>query len=786
MSTSVNNSNYETTLPTQSTSITAGTIPSGVKDIKSELSTFFSRPILLSSGTLDPSSYYTLTFVDKFFNNSAVINKLKYFAFVRGTFVLTLTISVNPVSAGCVLFANKYTPLAATTPTPENDRLAYAHLFTCDHLLLDASTPTGTMRIPWAGRYNDLPVATTQPSYFLNQRVLFGPIVPFYSTLDGTPQAVSYKLECAFEEFQITTPTVWGSNAVYTSEITEASSKGFISGPATVVENVAESLADVPILGPFAKATSLAAGAVSSIATLFGFSRPPNISAPPYPHAEDYASFIGPLRVKTITVDPQQEVSLDGNTFGDNKDNLALWPIISRPGICYWNQHTLTGATGTSFMELLVTPNVAISDLQWSAAAKTQFSLPPLSYVAQMFCLWRGTIKYTIRIPASNMCRGKLRFFFNPYQMTNTTILSKYSDIIQSAASVVIDLAHSVETTIEIPYTSIRPYQGVSTPFDTTTSIGYLYGVIDEPVYQPATTFNYTVLIAISACEDFRFNIPNQANLQAWKRQSYNAAYNTTTTTINDLSEVAYSTFSSGLSNSPYSGAFASYTASYAEAQSTNADLLEPFVDSVVPKYQMGEDFLSLRPFLKRFYPYQTLIADHGGNPYGTMWFVPYLLNEQLFTSTTPPTVLPILMHPVRWVSNLFVGIRGSMRYKLRNELNVTACRNFLAPNQIYEVTTPLQSAWFSSWTSTGEAEALVEVGETAMFQLPFQGNSNFIPTSQNDFPHYATQYGLSIVTKDANETFSQGDTVFASIGEDFNPVLWNGVPLLMYQFPHP
>jgi hypothetical protein len=81
---------------------------------------------------------------------------------------------------------------------------------------------------------------------------------------------------------------------------------GKVSGPMTSIASVAGSMGKVPVIGPYATATSTIAKAIGSVAKMFGYARPP-IETPMAPMRPDYIGNLAntdrPELVQKLTLD---------------------------------------------------------------------------------------------------------------------------------------------------------------------------------------------------------------------------------------------------------------------------------------------------------------------------------------------------------------------------------------------------------------------------------------------------------------------------------------------------
>lgn len=749
---------------------------------------FLRRPVLLYtlSGTGDITTNPVYQYAKDYFALTAIQQKMKFVRLLRGTLRLQFVVTTTPYAAGQFIAAVWMGGFAEINAPLIGDSVTYPYyLSSRTHVIMDASTCNpACLTVPIHIRYPFFNVAASSDANLDEMWMGFDNMTPIVSTLDGTNAPFKIKIYVSMESSELAVPVVQDTGSIYTSEV-QKTADGPISYPASIVANVGKKLKDVPGIGKFAYATSLAAGAVSSIATLFGFSRPKDLSEMNYPHDEDFAGYAGNLRVKTLTLDPLQEVPIDSSFLGEPGDNLTYANIIQRYGLLTtvtWNK---TQVQGTNLKRIHVSPCVQY------VSTSGVYAVSPLAYASQMFNLWRGTIRYKIVIPANRFVRGKVRIFFSPTEITSLT--TKFNDITQNLPSVLLDLSTTSEVIFEIPWSRLEPYLAVTLISSSLANVkanGFMYIMVEEPLEAPATSLTLTLLVWIAAGDQFEFMIPDLNKLQFLRRELWNTAYDDTNL---------------GAFEFPLSDQYMPITTSapglvltdelyqtYTMESNANVPILKD-VDSALPsdstdnhiRLHMGEKFLSFRPFLKRFYPYFRLAgisSDVGIRPQA--FFIPYLPQEPLFSVSTGVKYPQMMMTPLRYISNLFYGVRGSVRYRLSpdNFVSTTtkyqASRFFNTPHAMTSCPLVEYPNWIWAKANTGSGEAAFVVGgnEPAYLEVPWQCVSQFKNTERNSNVYTNVEYGVNVWSSDP---ISGHVEIYCAAGEDFNPVIWNGVPML-------
>merc|ERR1711959_184334 len=109
---------------------------------------------------------------------------------------------------------------------------------------------------------------------------------------------------------------------------------GIISTPASTIAAASGALAEVPVIGPYAKATSMVAGVLGKVARLFGFSRPQimtdTVLVKPVPSG-NLANVDASEAVLKLSQDSKCEVSIDPRITGITEgDNLSIVSYATR------------------------------------------------------------------------------------------------------------------------------------------------------------------------------------------------------------------------------------------------------------------------------------------------------------------------------------------------------------------------------------------------------------------------------------------------------------------------
>jgi hypothetical protein len=107
---------------------------------------------------------------------------------------------------------------------------------------------------------------------------------------------------------------------------------GPVSTVASAVATVGDALSVVPVIGGIASTASTIARGVGKVASLFGFSRPPVMVDTQYVKHLTFsggANTSGKVTVQKLTVDPNQELSMDTLMTGTTEDCMSIQKIAA-------------------------------------------------------------------------------------------------------------------------------------------------------------------------------------------------------------------------------------------------------------------------------------------------------------------------------------------------------------------------------------------------------------------------------------------------------------------------
>lgn len=476
-----------------------------------DLGNFLSRPIQIYRRQWDVGAAPWMDFINPwqlFTQTISVRNKLERFKLLRGTLVLKLVVNGTPFMYGRAVagvrptrFNNavptSLTPIQAMTlinaATPGGagvstrpGRTLYTQR---PHIYLDPSTNMGgVIRWPFVKDANYIDQRNSSPA--IESMVRMGVLelweLTQLRTAKAGPSTARIAIFAWLEDVELTGPTygvaaiqsdkvvsgrMGGKSGVSTKQIansthiaaTKKSSgndeygKGVVSQPATTVAKAASYFTNIPVIGPFAKATEIGANAVGSVAQLFGYSRPAQLEdhsqIRPLPTGRMAVTSGGDPLAK-LSLDPKQELTIDNRTIGlDGTDELSFLSIAKREAwVGEFNWQTTGASSNNTLCMIAVTPLFEQVDDTLGVRRMWQ---TPVSFIAKPFSYWTGSLRYRFQIVASQFHRGRLLFQYEPHLIgtnfaTQQSVLTADGEGLNARYSFIVDIAEERDVTFEV------------------------------------------------------------------------------------------------------------------------------------------------------------------------------------------------------------------------------------------------------------------------------------------------------------------------------------------------
>jgi hypothetical protein len=446
-----------------------------------------------------------------FFNDTTMANKLQGFHLLRCTLKVKFLINGSPFYYGSMMAT--YTPLNGyRLDTAEAVGIETRLTATSQkpHVWLEnQNCSTAEMTLPFLYPYPFLDIGTL--ANLTNMGTIhFSQFAPLLSANGTSSSNVDIQVYAWAEDVQLSGPT---SMPVLQSEFV---ADGQISGPASAVASVARSLKDTPIIGPYAKATEMIATSVGSVAKYFGFTNVPNVrdisgmKQVPFSLASSEIS----EPVQKLSMQAKQETSLGAAQHGGGTDDeLHLAHFCGRSGYITGPTWSTTDVPDKILFTACVAP-------QMFTRTATEIAHLPMSYAANFFQYWRGSIKYTFKVVRSPYHRGRIQISWDSgtSNMTNGGVIGNPNTL-----TTIMDLDEDSECSFVVPYMQPQLFTQTYPVVDTGTQLwasGALptgtftrsNGVISVRVLNrltaPEASSSATILVFANACDDIEFAGP--------------------------------------------------------------------------------------------------------------------------------------------------------------------------------------------------------------------------------------------------------------------------------------
>lgn len=286
--------------------------------------------------------------------------------------------------------------------------------------------------------------------------------------------------------------------------------KGIVSGPASAVAHAAGQLKSVPAIAPYARATEMVAKGVGSLATHWGYSRPPIVTdivqQKPTPTG-NMSNTDAADAVMKLSLDSKQELTIDSRTVGlDGEDQMDISRFCQRES--YLTQFTMNTVQGPDALLW----NTRVTPLLFGVN-NDEIHPTPMAYMSTVFEKWQGSIKYRFQAVKSNFHKGKILLRWDP-RANDANI--QYNTVY----SRVIDLAECDDFEICVGWGQSAPFltcgdmNTTETFYSNTTRLlnntnGQYNGVLEVAVVNslvsPSIDSPIQFNVFVSACDDLKF-----------------------------------------------------------------------------------------------------------------------------------------------------------------------------------------------------------------------------------------------------------------------------------------
>lgn len=487
-------------------------VASGIYTKNYELGDFLGRPTRLYHFDITPGSPFSVSNLNPwadFCNNDRIKYKLHNYSYIQMKLKIKVVVNSTPFVYG--LFGLSYQPLPNFTPIVSNDLPIC--LSQRKSLWLDFSKSCGgTMELPFFWYENFLPLDTLTSVSQIGTLKLWQ-VVQAAVANSGVTNKPSITIYAWAEDVRLCGNTV---NLSIQSEETS----GPISKVASTISSAASYFESIPIIGRFAKATTIGATAVGAIASMFGWTNLPVVDdAKPLKSMAFHGLASAHISnvVDKLTLDPANELTISPTTVGlPADDELAIANLVQRSAILAIPVWATTAATTS----LLFAANVNPSHCQLTTGSnQTILYDTPMAMVSRAFSSWKGDIIYHVKIIKTPYHRGRLIINYDP--SGDIIANADNNNVVQT---VIIDIAETDEFKLRIPYMAPQSFQvcqdtavpdyaingGSINTYSNIFHNGRLTIRVLNPLTAPLDTASVSLVISVSGAENLEFANPSE------------------------------------------------------------------------------------------------------------------------------------------------------------------------------------------------------------------------------------------------------------------------------------
>lgn len=653
----------------------------GTEDVS--LGKFLGRPVTIDNynwTTSDPVGLLrTIKPWHLFLNNAAVLRKINNYAFMRGKLHVKFMINATPFQYGLTRIC--YSPLLGfisdkirAGPAGSNPDFSLAPYSQQPGVYLHPQNNAGgEMELPFFYFKNWLDITSTADvqNFGTLQFVVFSPL---QLAVTGASTSITIRTMAWMTDVELMGPT--SRLALQADEY----GNGSISAPASALASIASNLTHVPVIGKFARVTQIGASAVSSIASIFGFTNVPNINnvEPVYiMSAPHLATSDISVPTQKLSLDPKTELSIDPSLFDlPPQDELSISYLKKKESYICQSLWSNSDIVGTNLLSVRVNPLLHKNENLVSTpfVLGQRVNTTPLGYIAQLFQNWRGSLKFRFKIIATKYHKGRLKISFDPREN-----ISNVEPDSNTCYTHILDIGEKDDVTIEIPYHQALAW--LSTPDLLYSTGGYqtnLYGGTPTSLAPVLGVDNGMFTIRVFNALESPISAPVYINVYISAGDSFEYA--------NPSGSVGFT----GYPAPPSFFALQSDTTDISTSHITMGTKTQSHEHRYAQNF--GENIGSLRKLLHRSQVVDTVTFPNGtpGNIVGikkvlqrmpyTPGFQPFLtLANKRFSAGTSNYSFNN-MHMMPYIASMFLGYRGSVNYTIttnnqRDVNDVRVCR---------------------------------------------------------------------------------------------------------------
>lgn len=708
-----------------------------------DLRKFLERPILIDSGpiALDTAFSKNYDLYDLLLEKSSIRSKLRYFSLFRAGLGVRLTISGTQFHQGRVMmgwlpwYNNCSSTSQAMNSAEVFSQCQYMSTISYQKTIDVKSNMPAEIHVPYIsvqpmGRlYNNSNLAlpnTTKFDDFVDMGRLCVRSIGVVEAVAAAPTTPYFQLYAWFEDVTYTMSTGTRIELSVESE----RKVGPVEKVTSKIAGAMSSLRGAPMIGPYAEASGMIASGVSQMAAVLGWSRPSLTTNTSRMRNEPYtcaANVVGADLSHRITLDPEQEVTVDPSVCAVHKDELVISDLCAREQLLYQATWSTSSTTMSPFFQSVVNPGVIRKSSLGNCAIPS-----PMALVSSYFDFWHGDITFRFDVVKTSFHRGKFAVLWEPNGPQRALIDANLS--LNKNYIYIVDLQEVDNFEVTIKWATPRAWMSTGTSANCSVGIGSTIGTVSTNFFVRGCN-GYISLVPITSLQA---PLDKSVHINVYIKSS-NMRFNHMRTPRDvpwdgtpafapiegfdplDEKDVAFEVESEEVGSSKsFSVVLNTAAASY----------------DGISEYHFGEEPVSMRAVLKR---------------YVTMCNIPVVGNPiaSLTSSIIPPLDPPQLSSSLAWLDGgrlgilrrCFLGIRGGFKYRLR--LMTDSDQTVLPSNSVtisLGDKESLETAFGLGVTSSYSGFAVDNLGGTVFIPYTQPGVEFEVPFYSTMLFHFAQQ----------------------------------------------
>lgn len=729
-------------------------------DTNNDLDSFFLRPIQIGTGAITVGGVFLSVFDawDLYMADPAVRAKVRNFTFMRATICIRFAISGTPFDAGRLLLSCQ--PYKANNAVirqlfdigaPSSWNLLRNQYLSqskhCTIVDLKENKPV-EFELPWV---SPAPVArlhnntTTALGSATNFADLSGMWTMYLSTLNvmssiaTAPSPAYYYIYAYLKDVQIGVPT--GTQLTIVPNMSKQRDERII-GPvqriASSMYTVSQALESVPVIGIYAKASTMAFGAMKSVAALFGWSAPLIMTPPSRVKAEPYQNGAACIQSDTgqkISFDPKQELNISAEYVGIFKDELVIKDLCEIKS--YLTSFTWTAVANptTNLYNLVVHPQLSVG-VTGTTAGNRSVVPTPMGMIAQAFGAWHGKIHITLEVNCTAFHRGKLLILYDPNLAQFANVVANVN--LNKQYTHVWDIQETQRYTICVDWNFYRAWASTLGGADFYNKLSGSTLTPSSALYEAANgflaIFPFTKLQSPDGSdvqiniyvhgEDMMFNRPTAAFLPSRRNISYNSSKE-----VSNIDETCIAITKSEIDNKGISSHF------------------------------FGEQPISLRSLLKRFVTNVSLGGGSVASNTTSSVTLKLYPNDYGRVGVDSTSKIPAFFGYFR---QSFLAMRGGMRKRILIRTDAPVGYNEVSVNLLLENVNPTETIGTSGGVrpmlSDGSILFAPNTNTGFEFEIPYYSRNYYQPACEDD-PFVPTTGPFTTATRGYEVRYTLGGT---------------------------